>query len=439
MSMNLVFSTMSTTSEDSEYALQKLSSAVKLTELLLNSDWPYDDSRKALDEIHKVFKRQLEEMSGLSGASKEIQVSWCRNTRSRLKELIGFVGVIMRSAEVRNSFESYYPIRTLCDNLLGREFGIILGSEWSYSPFVYPIPNETLKKYIFFGLPSTESQNALLVPVAGHELGHALWRMGNHSEAVVEKITSIKQTLVDIIKRRPREDPSQAVLFPEYGPATPGPTEIQQYTSNRPIFELASRQVEEVFCDVVGCWIFGDSFVHAYCYLMSPDDGYRQSSYYPTNRARAEFISVAMQEFYQKKTDILDRFPVISGDGRQESNKDVISADTITKDMFKYVLDAVKFIMEKVKIERPKLDAEDAAYSSLLRIGPSMSGTPQEVINAGWRLRRNINSWSVPGVPAEKKVAILNDLIFKSFEVSEFIKREELKIKQKRKGRRGVK
>ncbi|WP_289465076.1 hypothetical protein, partial [Klebsiella pneumoniae] len=53
---------------------------------------------------------------------------------------------------------------------------LLLSSEWDYVPFAYPQSLEDLRSFVLIGLPASEAATALLLPLAGHELGHAVWK-----------------------------------------------------------------------------------------------------------------------------------------------------------------------------------------------------------------------------------------------------------------------
>jgi hypothetical protein len=130
-----------------------------------------------LERIREWFDNSLDELISLdNGAKKEVVNSHCKDARSRISQYMGFVGFILRSSNVRNAFEIYEPLRRLGKQLLGDDLRIVIGSEWNYVPFIYPIPAKLLADYILVGLPASEGQNALLVPIAGHEFVHAVWR-----------------------------------------------------------------------------------------------------------------------------------------------------------------------------------------------------------------------------------------------------------------------
>jgi hypothetical protein len=156
-------STMTTIMQDREYAEQKLRSAIRLTDGLLAGDWPYRDSEVALKRIRKLLHDKLDDLIKLDeGANTEVIKSHCKEARSSISQYMGFIGFILRSSNVRNAFEIYEPLCRLRKELLGGGLRIVIGSEWNYTPFIYPTPAELLADYIFVGLPASEGQNALV-------------------------------------------------------------------------------------------------------------------------------------------------------------------------------------------------------------------------------------------------------------------------------------
>jgi hypothetical protein len=70
----------------------------------------------------------------------------------------------------------YVPFLDICKSLVGDKARLILSSEWEYVPYTYPQNLNELPEFIVIGLPASESDNILVFPAAGHELGHSLWR-----------------------------------------------------------------------------------------------------------------------------------------------------------------------------------------------------------------------------------------------------------------------
>ena len=61
-------------------------------------------------------------------------------------------------------------------------------------------------------------------------------------------------------------------------------------------FELATRQLEEIFCDYYGLHIFGLSFLHAFRYFLSPSLGQYRINEYPPIKERALFVKEAAEQ-----------------------------------------------------------------------------------------------------------------------------------------------
>ena len=161
---------------------------------------------------------------------------------------------------------SYYAIKRIGVSFLGNDVRLILGSEWNYSPFAYPSPNPLLIDYVLVGLPASEAQNALLVPIAGHELGHAVWRLGRVGHNL---LSTVRAKVVELVRVQWVEAKAH------FGSIEPTDIEddFEAISVWHRSFDLAFRQCEEVFCDLLALYTFGESFAHAFRYLLAPDLG----------------------------------------------------------------------------------------------------------------------------------------------------------------------
>src|SRR5271168_2999825 len=159
-----------------EYTREKLLSFQHQITELLRSDFPIPSTKQALDAIGLVFSDEEKRLSGLSNLSAEVKKAACAQINLKLKEFLPLLGFILRSTNVRNAFELADPITRLSQRILKRELIFILSSEWDFSPLTYTISFRELPNVIFLGLPAFESGNALIIPLAGHELGHWIWR-----------------------------------------------------------------------------------------------------------------------------------------------------------------------------------------------------------------------------------------------------------------------
>jgi len=180
----------------------------------------------------------------------------------------------------------------LADSALQGNPELILSSEWDYVPFAYPQSLEDLRSFVLIGLPASEAASALLVPLAGHELGHAVWRNrgieGSTHVTVQYKCQELfkkEKTFVEFKER-----------FPEYDPTHMVAKEILPETIAQSV-EYAVFQAEEIFCDLFAYAVFGEGYVHAFSYILAPGSASHRRSKYPSYETRISTIQqVAQQE-----------------------------------------------------------------------------------------------------------------------------------------------
>ncbi len=411
-------STMTTASLAKELSQQRLDSAINLVTGLLDTDWAYGDASDALGKICGALKETRDDLADLDDEADPNLLHQYRLAALRtVAELTGFVGFILRSSDVRNSFEIYHPIKEIGAALLGDNIKLIIGSEWNYNPFIYPLPSTVLSDFILVGLPASEAQNVLLLPVAGHELGHAVWR----------RTPILRQIRPIIGKQVISEFSSRWDEVKEHFPPGMTPENIETDLLSLEVVgktsEIALRQCEEVFCDLLGFWIFGDAFLHAFEYLLSPDTGRRVSEFYPPNKIRAQHLAKAGVSWGSKYASQLHK-----GFVEPDSPKDYSSriAQNVTRDMISRLATDIEKLCSDKGIKRASELGIETAEGQLREVSPAHSGqTTAETLIAAWNIRRRFDSWHVPGVSGDRKLAILNDLVLKSFEVGEWVTRTE--------------
>ena len=121
---------------------------------------------------------------------------------------------------------------------------------------------------IFIGLPATEGDNVLLMPLAGHELAHSVWEGYKiESKIKAKALRYVQRFLAKELKLN-----SQQVS------ALAGRAQ-----------DLAIRQCEEVFCDAFSVRLFGSSAVAAFAYFFAPG-GINRHPEYPPLPARFNYI-----------------------------------------------------------------------------------------------------------------------------------------------------
>jgi hypothetical protein len=167
-----------------DYTREKLVSFNRQISELLAADFPIPRNREALVKLSGVFDGQLRRIDSIGIVSEAVRKAACAHINVMIRKFLPLLGFILRSTNVRNSFELADPITRLACHLLSRDLLFVLSSEWEFSPLTYSLSFEELHDVIFLGLPSFESSNALIIPLAGHELGHWIWREADISSRI---------------------------------------------------------------------------------------------------------------------------------------------------------------------------------------------------------------------------------------------------------------
>ena len=157
-------------------AQSKLAGIIAQIEVVSGSEYPYPDSRTAVNELRSLIDRMTRRLDGFSQYPPNIQNSLLKQSNYLIVIVTELLGFIVRSTSTRNLFELYYPFKEIAKQFVGKNVRLILSSDWQYSPFTYPYGLDKLPTFILIGLPASESDNALIFPTAGHELGHNKWR-----------------------------------------------------------------------------------------------------------------------------------------------------------------------------------------------------------------------------------------------------------------------
>ena len=246
------------------FSKSRFDAALSQIDQLKQSEFPYPHARSVLETLQSLFQAQRTALDAISPSSTPtIAKHLCSVSLSYLFRYTPKLGFVLRSTNVRNAFEIYAPLLRIAQKLLGPDTKLVLSSEWKYSPHIY-LPTAELKDVALIGVPAFESSNPLLVPLAGHELGHNVW--GNEN-LVSSFEADLKAHLLDGIRKIKWAD------FNAYCPiATHTNLESDLFVQQAwvPALTFAKRQLEEVFCDMVGLRIFGQSYMLAFAYLVAP-------------------------------------------------------------------------------------------------------------------------------------------------------------------------
>ncbi len=187
-------------------------------------------------------------------------------------------------------------------------------------------------------------------------------------------------------------------------------------------------QTEEIFCDLFGLRLFGESYLHAFAYLISPGAGGHRTFRYPKNKSRVgHLIQAAKAKGLSPPCDFESGFMV-------EMEPD----EPITK-LLSSVADAVSaaFVPELIALawkfadERGVPTRDQAHVSKICQefrawVVPTRKAYPlTDLLNAGWTSYLDPDLWvqRVPQINPEDRLRILRDLVLKSMEVAEINER----------------
>jgi hypothetical protein len=348
------------------------------------------------------------------------------------------LGIILRSTNTRNAFEIYDPLLRLAKRLLGDDTVLILSSEWEFVPFTNPsvfggVPNCTV-----VGLPVMEAANVLVTPLAGHELGHAVWQSRAFNDSIaIER----EHALCEAFRKRPDEFKKYTGLDAHSDIGTRlAMSEWGQFP-----LDIMQNVCEELFCDMLGVRLFGMGYLYAFEYLAAPSLGTTDLQQYPALDARAIFLVDALNKF-------------ISIEGEQTSDDTASEADPGTEwpRLERY---ASRFIEEPQRGAAPQeqflLDSAHQACESLVprlrEVAAKVCGAdgahPEiavptldramkarhriqnglpavadlaDLVNAGWLGYLDPDFWRDVSQWRSEKFRLLNELVFKSLDVTEF-------------------
>ena len=160
------------------YTRQKLLCISAELERLRRGDFPHEHSKECLLSIEQLFLDQMGRVEAIdTDTSPPVQQAVCLNANMVIFRYHSLLGFVLRSTNIRNSFEIFDPLLRISKCLLGPDARLVLSSEWSFSPFTFSQVFPELPGFVFIGLPASESNNALIIPAAGHELGHTVWQL----------------------------------------------------------------------------------------------------------------------------------------------------------------------------------------------------------------------------------------------------------------------
>lgn len=395
----------------------QVAAVVKEIDRLEGSEFPYTHSKEALDELRRLFSDHKISLAKLTNQKPSTIDLACNAAFASVRDSLEILGFILRSTNVRNAFEVYGPLLRLARQLLERDTKLLTSSEWSFSPFTY-IGYEHLPGFVLIGLPATESANPFLVPLAGHELGHSVWVK---YQCDVPIRSQIEDKIIAEIKHR--WDEYLKIFGRDYRQDDLNTNFWAQQTW-RPAWSWAKRQAEELFCDLLGLRIFGESYLYAFAYLLAPlKEGQRQFDY-PNLLPRATVLTRAAKAYGLRAPDGFEEMFKNLGEPQddQRQAKYLLSiADSAREEVTDGLVARANEIVSEVGIPTRFPDNVNRCKQAFrLMVPVQKSGGLANILNAAWEafvtdgffldaVYNNNNS----------KQANLKEIVLKSIEVLE--------------------
>jgi hypothetical protein len=274
-----------------------------------------------------------------------------------------------------------------------------------------------LPGFVFIGFPAPESGNPLVVPLAGHELGHAVWvreRLANEyrpliSASVVQAVQRRWDSYVDIFHPDFAKDKLADDLFA-----------VETW---EPSVEWGVRQAEETFCDFLGLSLFRESFLHAFAYLLSPSlgIGYRAVYYPPLHLRAGRLNSTALSVGIAVPADYAAFFD-------EETIPDLSRADQFRVEVADEALETVvpelqkdaEQIVRKAGLFGPADPERDRILERFRRAVPAEDcASITALMNAGWTAFLDKKFWPEDLVASDRRDDVLRELVLKNFEIYE--------------------
>ncbi len=387
--------------------LKKLEQQLNIARL---SDFSYPDAGQALDILQGRLQKRRELIEESEGFSSGTRNAVLRDVNHLISRLTTVAGIITRSASVRNAFELYAPFLEICKLLVGDNAHLILSSEWQYVPFTYPQSLAELPEFIVIGLPATESDNVLIFPSAGHELGHSIWSKHKLPEMFKPKIEGhVNDALM-------RNRPELEAVFPDAKGADLDQDMFVQYIKSE-IISSVETQTEECFADFVGLLLFGEGYLCAFEYLIAPQMEGARSKKYPDTKERAEML----EKFAQAKLDVNrgDYAKAFSADTpfRFPHDKFICKvADEVVRELHEDLFVSANTIVTEAGVDLPTTEKTAAVFGTFSKGVPyDGAAAVGDFINAGWRVFYE-GEQKIHTQQGRSLVDYISDLILKSAE-----------------------
>lgn len=404
--------------------IAKVNNIIKAIDVLLATDFPYEGPQAALERIHQHFEERLEALKGLDeGTHPFVERQLCSESLDSIAIFLPILGFTLRATSMRNAFELHGPLLRLAQKGIQADIKLLLSSEWDFSPFTYILTDlPPLSGFVLIGLPASESDNALVAPLSGHEFGHSIWiREGMRNElgrAIFDGILNgVEKKLPEFQKRFPSITKASVKKMRGAGLFWQ-----DAEWSLTPAFSWALSQCEEYFCDFIGLRLFEEAFLCSFGYLLAPGFKDTRSNNYPEMESRIKALLKASAAYEIEAPKGFDVQFDPGGQPEIEEEKLLLQlSDSVSSEMVPTLIErAQKAATDRKLCEVSREDIEAIKNSFFNLVPPTNPASLANILIAGWKIANEGEGfWPDHARVRERNEVVLNELILKSVEVLE--------------------
>jgi hypothetical protein len=410
-----------------EFAKSKIQGVLDTLEEIKALDFPFAHATEALLELEHNFadiKSTLDSL-GPHNAPLIVQTT-CQRALDALARQLPAIGFIARSTEVSGPVEFHGPFLRVVRQAIAKNTRLVISSEWDFSPYTFIFPELFREhQFVLVGLPVSESDNALITPLAGHELGHNVWEQEHYDDVLSGTIYQNVKLLIEG-KFWPR-------FKDQFG--LHDKTQIEgdmfglAYWENTVPWALA--QSEELFCDCIGLLLFREAYLYAFAYLVAPWGFERTERRYPSMRSRIEVMTKAAIDY---RISVPTNYSEVFLSPEKVDDTDVLLAisDEATLAISNTLINLADSFVQQKSIAPDITDV--ASIDKAFRNGIPATGAKSiaSILIAGWNLRAQGKPPWTDGYPVTGNSRdwhnTLNELLLKSFEVFEIEQRQKTNL-----------
>lgn len=406
-----------------EFAKSKIQGVLDTLEELKALDFPFVHAIEALSELERNFADIKNTLNSLGPNNTPLIVqTTCQRALDTLAQQLPAIGFVARSTEVSGPVEFHGPFLRIVRQAINQNTRLVISSEWDFSPYTFIFPELFREhQFVLVGLPVSESDNALITPLAGHELGHNIWEQERYDDALSGSVYENVKLLIE------------GKFWPDFKEQfrLQDKTQIEGDLFGISAWENAMAwalaQSQELFCDCIGLLLFREAYLYAFAYLVAPWGFERTERRYPSMHSRIEVMTKAAANYgINVPTGYSDIFlsPERYGD------EDVLLAisDEATLALSDSLISLASSFVQQKSLAPDVTDTE--SISSAFKNGVPATGAKSVtgILIAGCNLRaQGQNPW-IDGYPVTGDSKIwhntLNELLLKSLEVFEIEQRQ---------------